>query len=110
MRAKAKGSYVRITARKMRLVADLIRGKRVDEALQTLKYTPKKAAEIVEKILLSSVANASLVKGVNIDNLIVASITVDGGPIIKRFMTRSMGRASSIKKRTAHITICVGEN
>lgn len=109
IKAKASKKYIRITARKMRLVADLIRGKKVDDALQILKFTPKRAALVIEKVLLSSIANASLKKGVNVDNLHVAKITIDTGPIMKRFMTRAMGRASGIKKRTSHITVCIGE-
>ncbi len=110
IKAKAVGRHLRITPRKLRLVADVVRGKKVDEALQILKYTPKRGAQIVEKVILSCVANASGVKGVNIDNLYVAKIHIDAGPIIKRFMTRAMGRASSIKKRTSQITVYVGEN
>ncbi|MBI5206639.1 MAG: 50S ribosomal protein L22 [Candidatus Firestonebacteria bacterium] len=108
-KAKATKKHIRITARKMRMVTDLVRGKRVDDAFHILKYTPKRAAGVIENVLLSCVSNASSVKGVNIDNLVISKIVVDSGPIMKRFMTRAMGRASGIKKRTSHLTIFVGE-
>ncbi|MCA9752795.1 MAG: 50S ribosomal protein L22 [Gemmatimonadetes bacterium] len=116
MEATAKAMHVRIGARKMRLVVDLIRGRSVEDALMILQGTQKKASPIVEKLLRSAVANALYVgeeeeetaHRPNIDDLIVKKAWVDGGPIMKRFRPRPMGRANRIRKRTSHLTIVVG--
>jgi len=108
--AKAGGRYCRISARKVRLVADLVRDKDCEDALGILKFTPKKAAVIIRKILESAIANASQNPDVkNIDNLFISKIWVDEGPTLKRFMARAMGRASRIRKRTSHINIILSE-
>ncbi len=109
--AKAQGRYCRISARKARLVADLVREKDCETALGVLKFTPKKAAVIIKKILESAIANAEQNPDVkNIDNLFIGRIWVDEGPTLKRFMARAMGRASRIRKRTSHINIVLNEN
>ena len=117
MEATAKAKYVRISARKMRLVVDLIRGRSVEEALVILQGTRKKASPMVEKLLRSAVANALFVGDekeqasaprANIDELFVKTAFVDGGPTMKRFRPRPMGRANRIRKRTSHLTIILG--
>ena len=109
MVAKATLRYARISPRKARLVADLIRGKKADEAKSILTFTPKKAARLMNKLLQSCVANAQHKPEVDEDNLYVKSVYVDGGPVWKRFMPRAMGRATRILKRTSHITIILDE-
>lgn len=105
--AKAVLRFVRMTPRKLRLVIDLIRGRAVPEALTLLKYLPRAAARVVEKLLQSAVANAGQSELGNPDSLTVSRAYVDGGPTLKRFRPRSMGRANPIKKRTSHVTIIV---
>ena len=90
------------------LAADLIRGKKSEEALNLLSFTPKAAAKIVLKLLKSAVANATQ-KKIDVDRLYVKTVTVDQGPTMKRFMPRAQGRATSIRKRTSHITIVLDE-
>lgn len=97
--------YVRGSARKTRLVADLVRGKSVAQAQAILAYDTHAAAESVRKVLQSAMANADHNAGLDVQGLVLARVTVDEGPTIKRFRPRAMGRASSIKKRTCHITI-----
>jgi len=108
MEVKAKLRFTRIAPRKARLVADLIRGKASEEALNILTYTPKAAARIIIKLLRSAIANATQ-KKIDIDRLYVKAIAVDQGPTMKRFMPRALGRATSIRKRTSHITIVLDE-
>jgi large subunit ribosomal protein L22 len=109
MEAKAVARYVRIAPRKARLVIDLIRGKSADEALAILRYTPRAASPIIEKVLTSAVANAEHNHNMNTANLVVSKAYVDEGPTMKRYMPRAMGRASRINKRTSHITVVVSE-
>jgi large subunit ribosomal protein L22 len=90
------------------LAADLIRGKKSEEALNLLSFTPKAAAKIILKLLKSAVANATQ-KKIDVDRLYVKTVTVDQGPTMKRFMPRAQGRATSIRKRTSHITIVLDE-
>ncbi len=104
-RPTAKVKYVRISSSKVRIVIDLIRGKKVDEAVAVLKNTPAAASPIVEKLLNSAIANAENNKGMLRDDLIVAECFADQGPTLKRFRPRAQGRASRIRKRTSHITI-----
>jgi large subunit ribosomal protein L22 len=108
MEVKAKLRFTRIGPRKARLVADLIRGKRSEEALSILTFTPKAAARIIIKLLRSAIANADQ-KKIDVDRLYVKTIMVDQGPTMKRFMPRAMGRATTIRKRTSHITIVLDE-
>jgi large subunit ribosomal protein L22 len=105
--AKAILRFVRVAPRKARLVVDLIRGHQVGEAFNILKFTPRSASRVVEKVLKSAVANAENLEIGDPDDLWVTRVTVDGGPVLKRFRARSMGRANPIKKRTSHITVVV---
>ena len=110
MEAKAKTRFVRMSARKVRRVADLIRGRNVEEALNLLAFTPKAAALSLEKTLKSATANALSVEGtakLKAEDLWIKKILVDGGPIMKRIRPTGMGRAYRIRKRTNHITIVV---
>ncbi|MFC4765944.1 50S ribosomal protein L22 [Effusibacillus consociatus] len=109
MEAKAIARHVRIAPRKVRLVVDLIRGKKVGEAIAILKHTPKAASPVVEKVLKSAIANADHNYNMDVDNLVVSQIFVDQGPTLKRFRPRAQGRASRIHKRTSHITVVVSE-
>lgn len=109
MEARAIARYVRISPRKARLVLNLIRGKHVDEALAILKFTPKKASKIVEKVLKSAIANAENNHNMNRDNLYVAKAVADEGPTMKRVLPRARGRADIMRRRTSHITIVVKE-
>ncbi len=108
MEAKAKLKFTRIAPRKAMLAADLIRGKKSEEALNLLSFTPKAAAKIILKLLKSAVANATQ-KKIDVDRLYVKTVSVDQGPTMKRFMPRAQGRATSIRKRTSHITIVLDE-
>jgi large subunit ribosomal protein L22 len=110
MRTTARARFVRVSARKARLVLDQIRGKPVAEALATLEYTPRAAARLVEKVLRSAVANAEHNHQVrDLDDLRVVQAHADGGPVLKRVQPRAMGRAFSIKHRTSHLTIGVSD-
>jgi len=99
---------VRLSADKGRLVADLIRGKKVDQALNILTFTPRKAAGIVKKALESAIANAEHNDGADIDELKVKSIYVEQGTTLKRFRARAKGRGNRISKGTCHIYVTVG--
>lgn len=109
MEAKAIARYVRLTPRKARLVADLVRGKSALQALDILTFTNKKAAVVIKKTLASAIANATNNFNMNEENLYVAKVMVDEGPILKRVMPRAMGRADIIHKKTAHVTVVVAE-
>jgi large subunit ribosomal protein L22 len=109
MESRAKTRFVRISAQKARLVADMIRGRPVDEALNVLDYTPKKAARIIAKTLRSAVANAEDQQNVDVDDLYVTRAFVDDGPTQRRILPRAHGRASRILKRSSHITVIVDE-
>jgi large subunit ribosomal protein L22 len=109
MEVSAKLKYVRLGPRKARLVADLIRGKRSEEALNILAFTKKAAARVMIKVLKSVIANATQKKTVDVDRLYVKKISVDQGATWKRFTPRALGRATTIRKRTSHITIVLDE-
>lgn len=109
MESKASLKFARVGAQKARLVADVVRGKSVDQALKTLTYLNKKSAELIKKLIESAAANAENKKTMNTDNLFVKTITVDGGPAIKRFRPRAQGRAFGIRKKMAHISVTLGE-
>lgn len=102
--------HIRIAPRKARLVADLIRGKHVDEALAILRLTPRAASPAIEKVLRSAIANAEHNFDMDVNNLIVDEIFIDEGATLKRIRPRAKGRASRINKRTSHITIILAEN
>jgi|TARA_Y100001937_G_scaffold43227_2_gene61071 large subunit ribosomal protein L22 len=110
MQALAKHKFARSSAQKTRLVADQVRGLSVEKALNVLTYSPKKAAELVRKVLLSAIANAEHNEGADIDTLKVKTIFVDEGPSMKRIKPRAKGRADRIVKRTSHITVVVADN
>ena len=109
MEVRARLRFVRVAPRKARLVADLIRGKGSEEALNILTFTKKAAARILVKLLKSAIANATQKKTVDIDRLFIKKIVVDQGPTMKRFQPRALGRATMIRKRTSHITIVLDE-
>ena len=106
-RAKLRGA--RMSAQKGRLVADLIRGQRVDRALNILAFTPKKAAGIIKKVLESAIANAEHNDGADIDALKVKTIYVERGAFLKRFQARAKGRGNRVLKHSCHIYVTVGD-
>ena len=108
--AKATLRYTRISARKVKIVADLIRGKNVDEALAIVKFTPKASSEIIEKLLKSAIANAENNHGMKSNNLYVAEIYANQGPTLKRIRPAAKGSAVRIRKRTSHITIVLRDD
>lgn len=107
--AQATARTVRIAARKVRLVVDLIRGKSVSEAAAILKFTPRGASPVVSKVLMSAVANAENNFDLDREDLVVSEVFVNEGPTLKRFRPRAKGSASPINKRTSHITVVVSE-
>ncbi len=109
MEAKAIARYIRIAPRKAQLVVDLVRGKRVDEALAILKFTPKAAAQVVYKLIHSAAANAENNHDLDREKLFIAEIYANQGPTMKRFRPRAMGRATTIRKRTSHIGVVLKE-
>ena len=108
MEVKAIHRGARISAQKTRLVADQIRGLPVDKALSVLTFSPKKAAGIVKKVVLSAIANAEHNEGADIDELKIKSIYVDKAASLKRFTARAKGRGNRIEKQSCHITVTVG--
>ena len=108
METKASVRGVRLSVDKGRLVADLVRGKKVDQALNILSFTPKKAAGIIKKAVESAVANAEHNDGADIDELKITSIYVEQGATLKRFSARAKGRGNRISKPTCHIFVTVG--
>ena len=109
MQTSAKLRGVRLSAQKGRLVADLVRGKNVDAALNILTFCPKKGAVIIKKVLESAIANAEHNDGADIDELRVMTITVDKAASLKRFTARAKGRGNQIEKQTCHIAVTVGD-
>jgi len=110
MKVSAKLTNSAISAQKMRLVADQVRNKPVDKALEILTFSPKKAAAIIKKVLESAIANAENNEGADIDELSVASIYVNEGPTQKRMRARAKGRGNRILKRSSHVTVIVSDN
>jgi large subunit ribosomal protein L22 len=110
MEANAKLKFIRISPQKARLVADQIRGMPVDDAIDLLKFSPKKAAELMKKVLESAIANAEHNEGADIDELRVHTVLVDEGPTFKRYRARARGRGNRILKRTSHISLTVSDN
>lgn len=106
----AKLKYARISAQKVRLVADLIRGKSVALAIDLLEFSNKKAAALMKKVLDSAIANAEHNEGADIDELKVSKVFVDEGPTLKRLHARARGRSDRILKRSCHITVMVSDN
>ena len=108
-RPRAIAKYVRVAPRKVQIVLDLIRGKRVDDALAIVMYTPKAASPVVEKLLNSAIANAENNLELDRETLYVAECYANQGPTLKRYWARSHGRADMIKKHTSHITIVLDQ-
>ncbi len=109
MQAVAVMKNARISPQKARLVADQIRSLPVGRALQILTFSNKKAAQLIKGVLESAIANAEHNEGADIDELKVATVCVDGGPLLKRMHARAKGRGNRIVKRTSHITVTVAE-
>jgi large subunit ribosomal protein L22 len=109
MQVSATLRYANISAQKCRLIADMVRGKPVASALQTLAFMPKKSAAIVKKVLESAIANAEHNHGADIDELKISRIFVDGGPGLRRYRARAKGRGTRIIKRNSHITVQVAD-
>ena len=107
--AKATLKYARISSRKVKIVADLIKGKDIDEALAILKYTPKASSEMLEKLLKSAIANAENNHNMAHEKLYVADIFANQGPTLKRIRPAAKGSAVRIRKRTSHVTIVLKE-
>ena len=105
--AKLKGAP--ISAQKARLVADQVRGRQIDEALDLLDFSPKKAARLIKKLLDSAIANAENNEGADVDELVISSVFVDEGRTMKRLRPRAKGRADRIFKRSCHITLQVSD-
>jgi large subunit ribosomal protein L22 len=110
MKSKAVARHIRISPRKIRLIMDEVRGKRVGEALNMLSFSPQKGAYLLKKVIDSAVANAEVNSNVDVDNLYIKRIFADEGPTLKRFRPRAMGRASKIRKRTSHLTVIIDES
>ena len=108
METKATLRSARLSAQKGRLVADLIRGKKVDQALNILTFSPKKGAVLIKKVLESAIANAVHNDGADIDELTVKTIYVEKGAVLRRFTARAKGRGDRISKQTCHIYVTVG--
>jgi large subunit ribosomal protein L22 len=109
MQTTAKLSGVRLSAQKGRLVADLIRGQAVENALNILQFSPKKGAIIIRKVLESAIANAEHNDGADIDELKITSVLVEKGPVLKRFHARAKGRGVRVLKHSCHIYLTVGD-
>ncbi len=109
MEAKAVARHIRISPQKARLVADLVRGKNVETAINTLRFMPKKGARLLRKVIESAVANAGQNEAIDIDTLYIKTVYIDGGPMLKRIRPRAMGRATKILKRSSHITVILDE-
>lgn len=109
METRAVARYIRVSPRKVRLVVNLIRDKKVADALSVLKFLPKYASKPVERLLRSAIANAEQKEVKDVEDMIIKKVFVDQGPTLKRFMPRAMGRANIIRKRSSHITIYLSE-
>jgi large subunit ribosomal protein L22 len=109
MMVKAVARYVRISPQKVSMLADAVKGKPVEKAINTIRFMPQKGARIVEKVLRSAVANADQKPDIDIDNLVVGNLIVDRGPMFKRFRARARGRGTRILKPTSHITVILTE-
>jgi large subunit ribosomal protein L22 len=109
MEVKAVDKYIRVSPQKARLVANLVKGKAVSEAISILEYTPRAASRYIYKLINSAVANSAGKESIDVDTLFVKTIFVDKGPTLKRFRARAMGRGTRILKRTCHITVVLDE-
>ncbi|HEX9882699.1 MAG TPA: 50S ribosomal protein L22 [Desulfobaccales bacterium] len=109
MEIKARARYLRISPLKLRLVARTLPGKKVEEALALLRFMPQRGARLLRKVVMSAVANAEQRPQVDVDSLFIKGVQVDGGPSLKRFQARAMGRVNRILKRSSHITVVLDE-
>jgi len=109
METRAVAKFVRISPRKIRLVMDQVRGKQVGEALNMLSFAPQRGAGILKKLVNSAIANAEQNTGVDVDSLYIIRVYADEGPTLKRWRPRAQGRATSIRKRTSHLTVVLNE-
>jgi large subunit ribosomal protein L22 len=109
MESRAVARYIRISPRKVRLIMDEIRGKKIEEALNQLSFAPQKGTFILKKLINSAVANAEQNFEMDVDKLYIKRIFADEGPALKRFRPRAMGRATRIRKRTSHLTVVLDE-
>jgi large subunit ribosomal protein L22 len=109
MESRAVARYIRISPRKVRLIMDEIRGKKIEEALNQLSFAPQRGAFILQKLINSAVANAEQNFEMDVDKLYIKRIFADEGPTLKRFRPRAMGRATRIRKRTSHLTVVLDE-
>jgi large subunit ribosomal protein L22 len=109
MEIKARARYLRISPFKLRLVARTLPGKKVDDALALLQFLPQRGARVLRKVMMAAVANAEQRPQVDVDTLVVKGVQVDGGPSLKRFQARAMGRVNRIIKRSSHITVVLDE-
>jgi large subunit ribosomal protein L22 len=105
MAYNASHRFARISPRKLRLMADIVRGKFADEALELLRYQPHRGARMLEKVIKSALANAEDRRAQNLNTLMLTDVRVDGGPMFKRMMPRARGMASVIKRRMSHIRV-----
>jgi large subunit ribosomal protein L22 len=103
--ARAVLRRFRESPRKVRMVADMIRGRSVDDAMSILRLQQRKAAKMLSKVLGSAIANAAENEKADVEKLVVSKVLIDGGPIVKKWMPRSMGRANRIQSRTSHVTV-----
>ena len=109
METKAVARFVRISPRKVRLIMDQVRGKKVEEALNMLSFAPHRGARVLKKLIDSAVANAGQNSGVDVDSLFIRQVYADEGPTLKRWRPRALGRATRIRKRTSHLTVILDE-
>jgi large subunit ribosomal protein L22 len=109
MEIKASAKYLRISPTKLRLVARTLPGRKVEEALAMLQFMPQRGARLVRKVVMSAVANAEQRPQIDVDTLVIKGVQVDGGPSLKRFRPRAMGRVGRILKRSSHITVVLKE-
>ena len=109
MEVKAVARYVRIPPQKVRLIMDEVRGKKVEEAIRMLTFSPQKGAHLLRKLINSAVANAEANKELDVDTLFIKKIFADQGPTMKRFRPRAMGRATRVIKRMSHLTVILDE-
>jgi large subunit ribosomal protein L22 len=109
MEITARAKYLRISPQKLRLVARNLPGRKVEEALAMLQFLPQRGARLMRKVVMAAVANAEQRPQVDVDTLVVKGVMVDGGPSLKRFQARAMGRVNRIIKRSSHITVVLKE-
>ena len=109
METRAVARFVRMSPRKVRLIMDQVRGKKVDEALNMLSFSPQKGARILKKLIHSAVANAEQNSNTDVDSLFIKRVFADEGPTLKRWRPRALGRATRIRKRTSHLTVVLDE-